>query len=62
MDVKDLPPKLQLGQFTINKPIEECDDIELEIRSYDYESTKISIDDLKSLHHYIGNILNAYKK
>lgn len=46
------------GSFTINKPKEwDLENVELEIREYDYDSTKISIEDLRMLHKYIGDIL-----
>lgn len=51
--------KLCLGTFTINKPEPwDLENVRLEIKDYDYDSTKISIDELKLLHTYIGEILN----
>ena len=51
---------LSLGNFTINKPKEwALDEVELEIRDHDYDSTKINIDDLKVLRNYIDEILNS---
>ena len=51
---------LSLGNFTINKPKDwALNEIELEIRDYDYDSTKISVDDLKALRRYIDEILNS---
>lgn len=51
---------LRLGGFTINKPREwDLENVEIEINEYDYNSTKISINDLKILHEYIGDILKS---
>jgi hypothetical protein len=54
-DVEDF---LRLGKFRINKPSEyDSENVLLEINDYDYDSTTISIDELKLLHDYIGQIL-----
>ena len=59
-DIPVVRESLSLGNFTINKPKEwALDEIELEIRDYDYDSTKISVDDLKALRCYIDEILNS---
>ena len=60
-DNKNLSKKqLCLGSFTINKPEEwDLENVKLEIQDCDYDSTKISIDELKTLHAYIGEILNS---
>jgi len=60
LHISDVRKSLSLGNFTINKPKEwELDEVELEIRDYDYDSTKISVDDLKALRYYIDEILNS---
>lgn len=52
--------KIHLGNFTINKPEEwDPDNVKLEISDYDYDSTLISIEDLKVLHKFIGEIING---
>jgi len=57
----NIPDKLILNKFTINKPFDwELDTVQLEINSYVYDSTNISLDDLKLLHDYIGKILKIY--
>ena len=59
-DIHVVRESLSLGNFTINKPKDwALDEIELEIRDYDYDSTKISVDDLKALRCYIDEILNS---
>ncbi len=61
LHMSDVRERLCLGNFTINKPQDWdfLNMVELEIKNYDYDSTKISIDDLRILHTYIGEILNA---
>ncbi len=50
---------LVLGNFKINAPTDwEPDRIKLEIEDYDYDSTHISIEELKILYEFIGSILN----
>ena len=52
--------KLRLGNFSISKPKEwDKNNIKLEISDYDYDSTFITIQDLKILYEYIGNILKT---
>tara|TARA_R110000796_G_scaffold201848_1_gene318077 strand:- start:2 stop:220 length:219 start_codon:yes stop_codon:yes gene_type:complete len=59
-DIHVVRESLSLGNFTINKPEDwALDEIKLEIRDYDYDSTKISVDDLKALRCYIDEILNS---
>jgi hypothetical protein len=54
----DIPESLTLNKFKINAPNEwDPDEIVLEINDCDYESTRISFDDLKKLYEYIGKIL-----
>lgn len=59
LNLDKVSDKLSIGNFTINKPKEwETNLVELEIKDYDYDSTKIELDDLKALYLYIGQILN----
>lgn len=52
--------KLRLGNFSISKPTEwDKNNVKLEISDYDYDSTNITIEDLKILYEYIGNILKT---
>ncbi len=61
MEMKDIEDSLVLGKFTINKPEDwDMNNVILEINEYDYDSTTISIDDLKLLHKYISDILKAH--
>jgi hypothetical protein len=58
--ISDVRERLCLGNFIINRPEEwDLETVKLEIRDYDYDSTSISIEDLRLLHTYIGEILNA---
>lgn len=51
---------LKLGGFTINPPDEwDLETVELEIEDFDYDSTKITIDQLKTLRDYINIIINT---
>jgi len=60
LHISDVRERLCLGNFTINRPEEwDLENVKLEIRDYDYDSTSISIDDLRLLHTYIGEILNV---
>jgi len=60
LHISDVRERLCLGKFTINKPQEwDLGNVKLEIQDYDYESTTISIDQLRMLHNYIGEILNV---
>jgi hypothetical protein len=60
LHISDVRERLCLGNFTINRPEEwDLENVELQIQDYDYDSTKISIDDLRLLHTYIGEILNV---
>lgn len=60
LHISDVRERLCLGNFTINKPEEwDLENVKLEIQDYDYDSTNISIDDLRILHKYIGEILNV---
>ena len=60
LNISDVRERLCLGKFTINRPEEwDLENVKLEIQDYDYDSTKISIDDLRLLHTYIGEILNV---
>jgi hypothetical protein len=60
LNISDVRERLCLGNFTINRPEEwDLENVKLEIRDYDYDSTSISIDDLRLLHTYIGDILNV---
>jgi hypothetical protein len=60
LHISDVRERLRLGKFTINRPEEwDLGNVKLEIQDYDYDSTKISIDELKILHKYIGEILNV---
>lgn len=53
---------MTVGHLTIHKPeVWETDEVEIGIQNYDYDSTKIEIDDLKILHMYIGQILECYE-
>lgn len=57
-----LNDSLSLGNFTIKKPVDwNPDVVELIIQDYDYDSTEITIDDLKVLYNYIGEILKMTK-
>ncbi len=61
LHISDVRECLCLGNFTINRPEEwDLENVKLEIQDYDYGSTKISIDDLRLLHTYIGEILNVF--
>lgn len=52
--------KLRLGNFSISKPKKwNKNNVKLEISDYDYDSTNITIEDLKILYEYIGNILKT---
>jgi len=52
---------LCLGNFKICKPEKwDPNKITLEIKDYDFDSTKIDLNELKQLHKYIGEILDAY--
>jgi hypothetical protein len=58
--ISDVKERLCLGNFTINKPEKfDLENVKLEIKNYDYDSTSISIDELRILHAYIGHILNS---
>ena len=58
--ISDVRERLCLGNFTINRPEEwDLENVKLEIQDYDYDSTKISIGELRILHTYIGEILNV---
>lgn len=60
LHITDIRERLCLGKFTINRPVEwDLENVKLEIQDYDYDTTTISIDDLKILHKYIGEILNV---
>jgi len=60
LHISDVRERLCLGNFIINRPEEwDLETVKLEIRDYDYDSTSISIEDLRLLHTYIGEILNA---
>jgi hypothetical protein len=60
LHISDVRERLCLGNFTINRPEEwDLENVKLEIRDYDYDSTSISIYDLRLLHTYIGEILNV---
>ena len=60
LHISDVRERLCLGKFTINRPEEwDLESVKLEIQDYDYDSTTISIDDLRILHKYIGDILNV---
>lgn len=59
----DVPKSLTLGKFKINKPDEDgVDDIELENQDFDYDSTKITYNQLVELHQYIGGIISNINK
>lgn len=51
--LKMLRESMTVGKLTIHKP-EACetDEVDVGIQNYDYDSTKIEIDDLKILHTY----------
>lgn len=54
--------KLTINGLTIKKPTEwDADNVHFEINNYDYDSTMISIEDLKVINEYISEILNNYK-
>jgi hypothetical protein len=60
LHISDVRERLCLGKFTIIRPEEwDLENVKLEIQDYDYDSTTISIDDLRILHKYIGEILNV---
>ena len=60
LHISDVRERLCVGNFTINRPEEwDLENVKLEIQDYDYDSTNISIDDLRLLHTYIGEILNV---
>ena len=60
LHISDVRERLCLGNFTINRPEEwDLENVKLEIQDYDYDSTKISMDDLRILYNYIGDILNV---
>lgn len=60
LHISDVRERLCLGKFTISRPEEwDLENVKLEIQDYDYDSTTISIDDLRILHKYIGEILNV---
>jgi hypothetical protein len=60
LHISDVRERLCLGNFTINRPEEwDLENVKLEIQDYDYDSTSISIKDLRLLHTYIGEILNV---
>ena len=60
LHISDVRERLCLGKFTINRPEEwDLENVKLEIQDYDYDSTTISIEDLRILHKYIGEILNV---
>jgi hypothetical protein len=60
LHISDVRERLCLGNFTINRPEEwDLENVKLEIQDYDYDSTNISINDLRLLHTYIGEILNV---
>ena len=60
LHISDVRERLCLGNFTINRPEEwDLENVKLEIQDYDYDSTKISIGELRILHTYIGEILNV---
>lgn len=59
--MEDINNSLRLGNFTISKPKDwDLDNVKLEISDYDYDSTNISIDNLRTLYEYIGTILKKY--
>jgi len=61
-DITTVRERLCLGKFTIYRPEEyDLEKVKLEIQDYNYDSTTISIDDLRILHKYIGEILNEVK-
>jgi hypothetical protein len=61
LNISDVRERLRLGNFTISRPEEwDLENVKLEIQDYDYDSTKISIDELRILHTYIGEILNDF--
>ena len=56
---KQINPQLVLNSFTINKPEKwEPDLAKIEIKEYNYDSTKLNLEELRELYDYIGNILN----
>ena len=60
LHISDVRERLCLGNFTINRPEEwDLENVKLEIQDYDYDSTNISINDLRLLHTYVGEILNV---